>query len=82
LSSLRKYTSKLLAEKTLAEIILDEIKNIEITDENYTDYFDAVDILEIYEEDIRRKRMRINLKINTCFWQKYNERKIDEPITA
>ena len=82
MSSLRENIAKLLAEKTLAEIILDELNNVEITDENYIDYFDAVDVLEIYEEDIRRRRMRINLKINSCFWQKYNERKIDKPITA
>lgn len=72
----------MLAEKTLAEIILDELNNVEITDDYYIDYFDAVDVLEIYEEDIRRRRMRINLKINSGFWQKYNERKIDKPITV
>lgn len=82
MSSLRENIAKLLAEKTLAEIILDELNNVEIKDENYIDYFDAVDVLEIYEEDIRRRRMRINLKINFCFWQKYNERKIDKPITV
>ena len=60
-------------EHTTAEKILDILEDVEITDRNYLEYFDAINLLELYENDLKSRRLNLNLKMNTCRLLKYKE---------
>ena len=60
-------------EHTTAEKILDILEDIEITEKNYLEYFDAINLLELYENDLKGRRLNLNLKMNACRWMKYQE---------
>ena len=80
MSSLRGKVDALLIEKTLADEILDELLSSEITEENYVEYFDAAQLIEIFENDIRRRRMLVALKMKTCHWIKIKDMKKERNI--
>ncbi|MBN1682647.1 hypothetical protein JW865_03745 [Candidatus Bathyarchaeota archaeon] len=83
MSSLRSKINDLLKNRTCADLILDELINMDVTEENYLDFFDAANLVDIYENDIHQRRMKVFLKMKTCYWLKYKEaiRTINRDIT-
>jgi hypothetical protein len=73
MNTLREKTMQLLQLGTVAEQILDELSSMDVSEDNYVDFFDAVNVIEIYENDIRRRRMSISLRMKTCVWLRYKD---------
>ncbi|MBD3207658.1 hypothetical protein GF319_15115 [Candidatus Bathyarchaeota archaeon] len=63
MSILRALNRELLQTKSVAEDIIEELKKTEITKENYIEVFDSLDLLEIHENNLRRERRLLNLKL-------------------
>ena len=70
MSILGTLNQELLKTKSVAEEIIQELKKTEITEENYVEVFDSLDLLEIHENNLRRERQLLNLKLG------YNNYKI------
>jgi hypothetical protein len=70
MSILGTLNQELLKTKSVAEEIIEELKKTEITIENYVEVFDSLDLLEIHENNLRRERQLLNLKLG------YNNYKI------
>ena len=65
----------LIRNRTTADRLLNQLLETDITEDNYIDYFDAVNLIEIYEEDIHSRRLRVNLKMQDCRLQNIVEAK-------
>ena len=70
MSILGTLNQELLKTKSVAEEIIEELKKTEMTEENYVEVFDSLDLLEIHENNLRRERQLLNLKLG------YNNYKI------
>lgn len=81
MSRLQALNRELLQTKSVAEEIIEELKKTEITKENYIEVFDSLDLLEIHENNLRRERQLLNLRLEYNKYRLMVEKKLIEPKT-